>query len=315
MAYTIRMTRFAGFLLALCFLSPASAAAAVLYLDPSEETYGVGDTFVMNVRLDSQDECINAVGVRISYPRESLKAVDFSRGSSILTLWVEEPQIDTELGTVTFSGGIPGGYCGRIPGDAVVTNIVGKVVFTVLDATARTAAISLQEGSQALLNDGTGTPAELELVGSTIALSSERQTTSNPWLDVVRSDDIAPDSFQIIVESTRGIFGGRYYIAFSTIDKQSGLDHYEIYERGAWKTISSPYELRDQSLRSLQVKAIDKAGNERMGEYIEGSAPPRARPAYGIFSIVGLFGLLLILIIVKRLMDRRKDLHDAPPLS
>lgn len=293
-------------LIALLLISPLTASAAVLYVEPSE-TYGIGDTFIANVRLDTEGECVNAVRVVLSYPAESMKAVDFSRGGSILTLWVEEPVIDTALGTVVFSGGIPGGYCGRIPGDAAVTNILGKIVFTVRDAAKKQAIISVDPTSQVLLNDGEGTPANVTSAPATINLTTERQTDSNEWVDSVKDDDIPPDPFTIIVESTRGVFGGRYFIVFSTVDKQSGLDHYEIYERGAWKTVTSPYELKDQTLRSLQVKAIDKAGNERMGEYIEGSAPPRVRPAYGLFSVIGLVLLLLTLIIVKRLLDRRRE--------
>ncbi len=308
MTYTILMR-----IVLVCALlcTPLFSAAATLYIEPSESTFGVGDTFVANVRLDSEGECVNAARVVLTYSRESIKAVDFSRGSSILTLWVEEPKIDTALGTVVFSGGIPGGYCGRIPGDAAVTNILGKVVFTVRDASAQKAIISIDDASEVLLNDGEGTQAELALSPATITLSDTRMTDSNPWLDAVGEDDVSPDEFTIIVESTRGVFGGRYFIVFATVDKQSGLDHYEIYERGAWKTISSPYELKDQTLRSLQVKAVDKAGNERMGEYIEGSAPPRARPAYGVFSLIGLSVLLLSLLIVKRVLDRRRILYGS----
>src|SRR6185369_401021 len=111
--------------------SPASASAASLYLDPGSGTYGPGDTFILNVRLNNEGECINAANVVLTYPTASLRAADFSKGGSILSLWVIEPQIDTKAGTVTFAGGIPGGYCGRIAGDPSLTNVIGKVVFTV----------------------------------------------------------------------------------------------------------------------------------------------------------------------------------------
>jgi hypothetical protein len=298
-------------LVALLVLLPMTVSAATLYLEPSAETFGVGDTFIMNVRLDTGGECVNAVRAVVTYP-DTLKAVDFSRGSSILSLWVEEPRIDSALHSVIFSGGIPGGYCGRIPGDAVVTNIVGKIVFTVKSADEKEARIVVDAAaSQVLLNDGAGTLAPLETTSARIGLSETRTTTSNPWLEHVREDATPPEEFTIIVESTNGVFGGRYFIVFSTLDKQSGIDHFEIYERGAWKTITSPYQLKDQTARSIQVKAIDKAGNERMGTYIEGSAPPRVRPAYGVFSVAGLLIVLLILVIMKRHMDRREQTHDA----
>jgi hypothetical protein len=75
------------------------------------------------------------------------------------------------------------------------------------------------------------------------------------------------------------VFGGLYYIVFSTVDKQSGVDHYEVFENGAWEKVVSPYKLPDQSLKSeIKVKAIDKAGNERVGDYAGDVIPPSQAP-------------------------------------
>ncbi|KPJ56320.1 hypothetical protein AMJ49_05145, partial [Parcubacteria bacterium DG_74_2] len=63
------------------------------------------------------------------------------------------------------------------------------------------------------------------------------------------------------------------------VDKMSGIDRYEILEeprisflgttKKIWKLGESPYLLEDQSLRSkISVKAIDKAGNERIVKII-----------------------------------------------
>src|SRR6185295_6019102 len=138
-------------------LVPLPAFAASVYLDPDTGNFGVGDTFVASIRLDNGDECINAAHVEVGYPNDVLKAVDFSRGSSIFSLWVEEPKIDQEHGLVTFSGGIPGGYCGRIPGDPALSNILGKIVFLVTGNTQHSATVSVRENSALYLNDGRGT--------------------------------------------------------------------------------------------------------------------------------------------------------------
>jgi len=63
-------------------------------------------------------------------------------------------------------------------------------------------------------------------------------------------------------------------LVFATQDKGSGIDGYAIHESPRIKTrIStnelmedeSPYLLKDQNLRSyIYVKAVDKAGNERI---------------------------------------------------
>src|ERR1043166_3587861 len=71
--------------------APFSASAASIYLDPDKGTYGPGDTFIVNVRLNTDGECINAANVELVYPAKSLRAVDFSKGGSIFSLWVTEP--------------------------------------------------------------------------------------------------------------------------------------------------------------------------------------------------------------------------------
>lgn len=272
---------------------PGSAHAAQLYLDPDQGKYGPGDTFILNVRLDTEDECINAADVLITYPSKTLRAVDFGRGRSILSLWVTEPVLDVEKGTVRFVGGIPGGYCGRVPGDPSLSNILGKVVFTVIAADQDKANINFSSESQVYLSDGLGTKADTKSRGATIALQKTAVGTPDPWLLEVGEDDIPPDPFAVEVQSTRGVYGGKYYIVFSTIDKQSGMDHFELFERGGWITIESPYQLRNQFiLDDIQVRAIDKAGNERVGTYEKGSVPIRQ------FSFSDYLLLIAVVIIV-----------------
>jgi len=58
---------------------------------------------------------------------------------------------------------------------------------------------------------------------------------------------------------------GKYFLVFSTQDKGSGVDHYEVREGrfGGFSEVSSPYILKYQSLdKKIFVKAIDKFGNE-----------------------------------------------------
>lgn len=294
---------------------PAASHAAVIYIDPETGTYGPGDTFIASVRLDNDDECINAAEVEIRYPTDRLRAVDFSRGGSIFSLWVQEPKIDLQKGSVTFAGGLPGGYCGRIQGDPALSNVLGKVVFSVIRTEAQAADITVAPSTHVYLNDGLGTQAQLTVRGSTITLSPTSVSSENPWIREVGEDSIPPDAFTVQVESTRDVFGGRYYLVFSTLDKQSGIDHFELYERGAWKRITSPYKLYDQSLKDIRVKAIDKAGNERMGEYIEGSAPPSQAPRYDLVTILVLFAILVMLGSIKVYIDKRKKTEVESPLD
>ncbi len=293
-------------------LLPFTASAAILYVNPTEGAYGLSDTFIADIRIDNQGECVNAAHVEVRYPTQTLRAVDFSKGNSILSLWVEEPVIDTQKGVVTFSGGIPGGYCGRIPGDPILSNVLGKIVFSVIGASEKSAAVSISQTSLVYLNDGAATPAKLTAQSATYSISPTPLSSGDPWLAEVGSDKIPPDEFQVTVESTRGVFAGNYYAVFATQDKQSGIDHYELFERGAWKQVTSPHELRDQRLLGgVQVKAIDKAGNERLGTYVEGSAPVRV-PKETNYTILALIigGLLCIGLFMWR-RDRLKKTTSA----
>jgi hypothetical protein len=307
------MQRLAAFSFGLLFL-PFSADAALMYIDPPQGQYGRGDTFMLSVRLEPEDECVNAAHVEVAYPKETLRAVDFSRGDSIFSLWVEEPKIDLERGVVTFSGGIPGGYCGRIKGDPVLTNVLGKIVFTAINTDESEARVALTESSVAYLNDGGGTLAPLSRAEALFQLATTAQTSGNPWLTEVGEDAIPPEAFTIEIQSTRDVFDGHYYAVFSTLDKQSGIDHYEIFEKDVWKPVTSPHRLYDQSLRSgVQIKAIDKAGNERFGEYVEGSAPPRLAWPVAEYALIALFICAVIGWFVFGFHRRKPEAVETPP--
>jgi len=276
---------------------PLFASATTLALDPTVGTFGPGDTFIVNVRLDTDSsQCINAAHVVIDYPTATLRAVDFGRGNSIFSLWIADPKLDTTGGTIDFSGGVPGGYCGRIPGDPALSNILGSIVFTVVGSSTRSAAIQFASASTVYKNDGLGTAVTPSFQNATITISPTPVLSSNPWLAEVSADTIPPEPFTISLESTRGVFDGKYYIVFSTVDKQSGLDHYDVFENNAWVPVTSPHVLADQSLKSpIEVRAVDKAGNIRMGTYDQGPPPPRQ---YSFGDLLLALGALIAFIIV-----------------
>lgn len=323
----MKLASVALFLLLSVGLPLSSVSAARVYVDPEETELNRLDTFYVPVRIDSEGTCINAVTATILYDPTVLSAVDTIRGNSILTLWTEEPTIvrenDTEVGRVTFSGGIPGGYCGRVAGDPGLTNVLLRVAFTgvpkplPVDATERTSLL-VDPSTLVYLHDGSGDAASTTVLGAELVLVQSTSTPQNEWLSDVQSDTIAPELFDITLVPGPSVGNPQSYIVFSTTDKQSGIDHYEVRETDpdrfgflTWLPerssffveASSPYILRDQTLTSkIIVKAVDKNGNERVVTYTPPISPVReiARPAF----LLTLLGILLVLGLLVHLVRR-----------
>lgn len=278
------------FVLCLCAFS-FTAQAATIYIDPSFKTLNRGDSITAAVRImpdKDASECINVVDAVLTYS-DNIQPVDVSVGKSIFNVWVEPPTINHEEHTITFAGGIPNGYCGRVEGDPRLTNIIAEIVFRspglqIGGSDDNQAYIDFAPETQALLNDGQGTRAPLNFLGSTITL----EKTAGPgivddWREMVREDNVPPEEFSIVLTKEDVAFSGNYFIVFSTTDKQTGISHYEVMEEPAeefkhfswggvdapWVKANSPYVLKDQSLNSIiRVKAIDKAGNEYVATLI-----------------------------------------------
>jgi len=283
----IRVNSLLFFVCFVLLFLPLATKAVTLYLEPETGQYQPGDTFVIEVKIDTEGECINAVEANLSFSNDILQAIDFSRGESILSLWVKNPEINQGQGLVSFSGGTPGGYCGRIPGDPGTSNSLGKIIFrvpgmTVKESRENKGEIKFLESSQVLLNDGFGTPAKLTTKATTIKITEvgPLKISKNEWQKELAEDKIPPEPFEIKPQRDPLIFEGKYFIAFLTTDKQTGIDYYEVCEHTKlhecehektqnWKKAESPYLLEDQSLKSIiKVKAVDKAGNERFAEYL-----------------------------------------------
>ncbi|PIS22373.1 hypothetical protein COT50_02310 [candidate division WWE3 bacterium CG08_land_8_20_14_0_20_41_10] len=282
---------------------PFSGWAAVLYLEPAEGNYYHGDTFITNLRVDTENECINTIEANLNFSQDALETVDFSQGNSILTLWLKPPIIEQKSGLVSFIGGIPGGYCGILPGDPGESNLLGRIIFKIKEVSgdSTSAKVEFLESSQVLLNDGFGTPAKLTAKGAVFTILAEKlEVAKDQWQEEIEKDEISPEPFAIEIHQDPAIFEGKYFIMFLTADKQTGIDYYEIKEgKGDWKRVESPYLLEDQSLTSIiKVRAVDKAGNERIVEYI----PPTVKKPFPYWIIILiLVGIGVIWQIVRKI--------------
>lgn len=323
------------FVLCLCAFS-FTAHAATIYIDPSFKTLNRGDSVTAAVRImpdKDASECINAVDAVLTYS-DNIQPVDVSVGKSIFNVWVESPTINQEEHTITFAGGIPNGYCGRVDGDPRLTNIIAEIIFRspglqIGGSDDNQAYIDFAPETQVLLNDGQGTRAPLNFLGSVITLEKGAGSgIVDDWREVVRGDNVPPEEFSIVLTKDDVAFTGNYFIVFSTTDKQTGISHYEIMEEPAeefkhfswggvdapWVTANSPYVLQDQSLNSIiRVKAIDKAGNEYVATLIpDETMQSISRNQILIYVFMGI-GATVLLILAMGLwffIRRRKSNDD-----
>ncbi|MCK4354831.1 four helix bundle protein [Candidatus Parcubacteria bacterium] len=342
-------------------LIPLSASAAFLYLMPQSQTVYQDDSFILEMRLDSESKEINTVKVDLKFPSNFLEVVDIAKGGSILTLWPKEPTVSNNR--ISFLGGVPGGFNGD--------GIIGKIIFK--GKKISKAKVNFEETCQVLLNDGKGTldsltfleancqvikkPEFLPIISSTTHPDQNKWFKSNnlhlrwnlikeaqysyllshdplaepdeipdkpegeliwmgdmkykgledgiyyftlkqkisdeAWSERVSYrvmiDSTAPEQFSLEIAQDTSIFEGKYFIVFQSLDKQAGIDCYEIKEgEREWKRAESPYLLEDQTLQSIiKAKAVDKAGNERIAEYVP-EMPEKAFPYQIILIILGL---------------------------
>lgn len=320
------------------------AEAVSLYLDPGTATLFRGDALTAAVRImpeEANSECINAVDVVVTYP-ESIQPVDVSIGRSILSVWVESPVINKELRTITFAGGIPNGYCGRVEGDPSLTNVLADIVFRSpglqIGGTAGgdEAMIEFAPESKVYLNDGQGTEAALRTVPARITLEKTAGSgIVDEWREEVRDDNIPPESFSIQLEKDPT---GQYYIIAQTTDKQTGISHYEVIEEpiaeiatfnwgrtdAPWVRMENNYHhrLTDQTLNSIiRVRAYDKAGNEYVATYVPDESirtlSKNALYTYILMAALGVLGIVILLVAVvyirrrlKRRAQRNENIDD-----
>lgn len=305
-------------------VAPFFAQAAQIYLDPATGKYPPGVTFGVDIRLDNQGQCINAAEIDLAYPKNVLQAVDTSEGDSIFSLWVKEPTIYSDYGLISMVGGLPGGYCGRVSGDPSLSNKIATVYFTFPTSTAITstsipqsANLSFLSGTRAVVNDGLGTLAELTTGGATYTqLLKGQYVAANALQNAIQNDTIPPEPFSVRAYRDPSLFGNQLFAVFSTVDKQTGVDHYEVAEvptkdlalgesKWNWVRAISPYLIHNQSLDGvIEVRAIDKAGNERIATYSTQKlafAPDWRLRLIPYTAVIGVIGFVLVQLILRLL--------------
>jgi hypothetical protein len=255
-----------------------------------------GQTFRVDLVLDSQGETLNAVAGQVVFPSDELTLSQISYGETIVSFWVEQPVAEGNF--VKFSGIIPGGYLGR---DGVVLSL-----WFLAPASLSKNSLEMIK-AEALLSDGLGTAAKLTVRPHEIKLSEV--ASGAPITADQISDVFPPEPFNPEIVRTPEMYDNNYFLVFSTQDKNSGIIKYEILEtshavynknkknwepegEALWVTAESPYVLSDQKLQSyIFVRAIDRADNVRTVYLL----PEHDKKGYNLYY----WTLLLLLLVTS----------------
>lgn len=87
--------------------------AAVLQLVPEKQNMSINEEFTVEIRVDTEEQAINATQATVLFPNDVLELVSESRTGSTFSFWVEEPTISNENGTLSFIGGTAQGVSGN----------------------------------------------------------------------------------------------------------------------------------------------------------------------------------------------------------
>lgn len=276
-------------LIVLFALTPVSASAARISLEAEPSSIGVGDLVKITVLLESSVS-VNAFSGTMSYPYSVLEPVDVIDGNSLVNVWVTRPSVASANGSIAYAGITPGGFSGT-------KGMLFSVLFRA--KVAGEANISLRE-VEILRNDGAGGSEPTRASSLTLSLAP---TSVGGYIE--SPDETPPEPFAIYEGSDSSLFDGRPYIVFVAADKGSGVDRYEIavsrmpswlhrFFPPSWAEVASPYELRSvRPTQSVYVKAVDRAGNERLAVF-----PPR-------HLLTGYELLLLAILCVIALLSYR----------
>lgn len=285
------------------FLISFSVSAATLYFSPAKGDFSQDQNLVVDLKINTENQSINTVEGYVKFSPEIFDLEKLSDGSSIISFWIKKPE--SGAGSIAFAGVIPGGYQGQ---DGLLLRIFLKP-----NKEGR-GVLDLEPTSKVLLNDGLGTEAELKFISTYFNIVKSGTVPikiKNQILPVVTRDIEPPEAFTPQITRDSNIFDGKWFLVFATQDKNSGIDHYEVLETSnsfdklradkkqevsRWVVTESPYLLKDQKLYSyIYVRAIDKAGNEKLAFLTPTFVPWYKKPLVDI--IIGLIILAMLLLI------------------
>lgn len=277
----------------LAVFSPGQIAQAQVVSTPvTQGNYHQGEVFTLPILISSPTQSVNAFTFSVSLP-PNVSFVGSDESGSIVTLWVDAPRL--ENGDIIFSGAIPAGFTTLLNplnqerGAGLVTKLILR------GESAGGGQIHVNPSVYA--NDGLGTKLHTSDFSFDLEIDDIVVNKNYVW-----DDARIPEPFTATIERSPSVYDNKFTLVFLATDKNSGIDHYEVREGfGEWYKATSPYLLLDQDLHStITVKAVDKAGNERLV-----LVPARNGVKSNFVSQFISYGFLLLVILIVGIFRKK----------
>src|SRR3989338_781117 len=250
----------------------------------------------------ASNKYINAVegSVLLDYLAGSVSLIDINTAGSKFFLLPGKPLPSGSNTSISFVGGTPDGLNSK---DAIIFNIVLRL--------QKVGQITLTpDNLSAYLHDGKGTKDKVSVKNLVMDVLPEKfdSRPRDDWNNLTSNDKTPPEFIEAIISHDSYVFNNQYFVSFFATDKDSGIAYYEIKEGDRdFVRAESPYLIRDQSLKSIvQIKAVDKAGNESITKAKITVLPA---PFYKniLFWIITLLIAVLIFYVLRLILKRRKN--------
>ena len=294
-------------LFALFFVVPGVSFAQSVSIRASKTSYALNESILVTVSVETGGQQINTVGGKLSFSPAELSVSDLRFGNSVVSLWVLKPTANNSLGTIEFTGGVPGGYSGS--SGTLFTFTVRSKVEGLLTINFSDIHVLLNDGSGGEIQNLKKNPLILSITPAKTTPSSSTPTSPKEEKPVipkeVEKDLTPPENFVPMVSRHESVADNAYFVSFFAVDKDSGVNKYEVREvqkltgiSTEWTETTSPYILKTQSWGTkIEVRATDGSGN-----FVISSAD---KPFSSGITLLSVAALLLVTILITRAWTKR----------
>jgi len=102
----------AGVFLYAFVLPKFQTEAATFRLLSTGETFTIGETFSMDIKIDSEDKSINGAQATLQFPADKIEVTKLDKTDSVFNLWLAEPSFDNQKGEIRFIAASISGFSG-----------------------------------------------------------------------------------------------------------------------------------------------------------------------------------------------------------